>query len=102
MRIETELFTSILVEPGSIDLVTPILRVEDFLLDEHRALYQAMLDLVESGQPITPAHITEKLCIRGWTVERAAHMITREMDGAPLPGHAKAYAVMVHEAARKR
>jgi replicative DNA helicase len=102
MRPETELFSSILTEPGSIDLVAPVLRVEDFLLDEHRAIYQAMLDLIESGQPITPIHIAEKLTIRGWPADRAAQVIAREMDGAPLPGHAKAYAIMVHEAARKR
>jgi replicative DNA helicase len=102
MRPETELFSSLLTEPGSIDLVAPLLRVEDFLLDEHRAIYQAMLDLIENGQPITPIHIAEKLTIHGWPADRASQVISREMDGAPLPGHAKAYAIMVHEAARKR
>lgn len=102
MRPETELFSSIFFEPNSLELVAPILRSEDFALDEHRALYESMLQLMEQGRPIDAVHVSERLAARGWSPEKSMNVIVRETDGAPMAGQARSYAVLVHEAARKR
>jgi replicative DNA helicase len=62
---EAGVLGSLLIDPEATVQVADFLRAEDFYREAHRAIYQAILDLYEAGQPADLITLTDELSRRG-------------------------------------
>src|ERR1700746_3565914 len=58
---EASILGGMLVDPVAIIDATMFLRAEDFSLDSHRRIYEAMLHLTEAGHAVDIVTVTEEL-----------------------------------------
>lgn len=103
LEAETSVLGSILIDPGVIDDVSPILRPEDFYKPSHTKIYEAMLHLVERRQPIDIVVLTERLRqTNELDYVGGATYVSWIADTVPSAANVVTYANMVRDAALLR
>jgi replicative DNA helicase len=79
------------------------LRSDDFYRDQHRVVYQAMLDLYESSEGIDVLTVTERLRQQGQLEDGGGEGAIHALAGAvPAAGNVRHYAQIVRENALMR
>ncbi|ABK42785.1 primary replicative DNA helicase [Magnetococcus marinus MC-1] len=100
---EQSVLGAILLDNHVMDSVADALDVDDFYMGAHRKIYQAMLDLLERGEPLDPVVIRQYL-------ERSDELdsvggpvyLAELLNTVPTAANAKAYARMVRDKALLR
>src|SRR3989344_4218881 len=67
---ERALLGSVMLKADAIHEVTDIISAESFYVEKHRAIYRAILDLVNSGSPIDLLSVANRLA-EAQSLERA-------------------------------
>ncbi|MBF0614881.1 MAG: replicative DNA helicase [Magnetococcales bacterium] len=100
---EQSVLGAILLDNTVMDQVTDILIPEDFYVGAHRVTYQAMLTLLDRGDPADPVLLKEYLEQHNelQTVGGSGYF-ARLMDTVPATANAKSYAMMVRDKATLR
>src|SRR5258706_4604517 len=62
---EAGVLGSLLIDPEAVVQVAEFLRPDDFYRDAHRTIFQAVLELYESGEPADLITLTDALQLRG-------------------------------------
>ncbi len=62
---EAGVLGSLLIDPEAMVQVADFLRSEDFYRETHRVIFQAVVDLYESGEPADLITLTDELARRG-------------------------------------
>ncbi len=65
LEAEAGVLGSLLIDPDATVQVADFLRPDDFYREAHRAIYQAVVDLYEAGQPADLITLTDELARRG-------------------------------------
>jgi replicative DNA helicase len=65
LEAESGVLGSLLIDPEATVQVADFLRPDDFYREAHRAIYEAILDLYEAGQPADLITLTDELARRG-------------------------------------
>jgi replicative DNA helicase len=100
---ERAVIGSLMVNPAAIDEIRPILKSGDIYRDEHRALFDCVLDMHGRGLPLDPVTVQDELEKRG-TLESVGGFaeITRFYQYIESATHAAHYAKIVAEHGKRR
>ncbi len=100
---ERALLGSLMVDPSVITAIRPILKTGDLYRDEHKVLFETLLDLHERGFGLDPVTVCDALEKAG-TLEKAGGFadITRFFQYVPTALHAEHYAQIVAEHGARR
>jgi len=103
LEAERSVLGAILLDPGSLNFVVPILDADDFFPDSHRRIYGAMRELSERSSEIDVLTLKEELD-RAGAIEKVggASYLTALLDGVPDVGNVEHYARIVKEKATLR
>lgn len=93
---ERGLLGALLLKPDALHDVADIVRGDSFYAEKHKAIYEAMLELVERGEPVDLLSIAERLTANG-KLERVGGRayIAELVNSAPAPGNYAHYAELV-------
>jgi replicative DNA helicase len=100
---ERALIGSLMINPAAIDDIRPILKSGDIYRDEHRALFDTVLDMHARGLPLDPVTIQDELEKRN-ALESVGGFaeITRFYQYVESAAHAAHYAKIVAEHGARR
>lgn len=89
---------ALLVDNEAVPSVAEILKPEDFYRQDHKEIYEAVLDLFESGKPIDIISAKEQLKVRG-TLEGVGGLeyLSNLSDMVPTTANIRHYAKIVEE-----
>ena len=95
---EQSILGAMLIDKTSIATATEIIKGEDFYRDDHKEIFEAMLDLFDKGEPVDLITLTEQLKLRDTLeavggVEYLANIAT----AVPTTANTKYYATIVEE-----
>ncbi|MCG8499291.1 MAG: replicative DNA helicase [Firmicutes bacterium] len=95
---EQSVLGAMLIDKTSIATATEIIKGEDFYRDDHKEIFEAMLDLFDKGEPVDLITLTEQLKLRDTLeavggVEYLANIAT----AVPTTANIKYYATIVEE-----
>lgn len=95
---EQSVLGSMLLEKEAISTITEILKSEDFYREDHREIFDAVLDLFESAEPVDLITVSERLKTRGTLgniggLDYLAHIAS----AVPTTSNARHYAKIVEE-----
>jgi replicative DNA helicase len=62
---EKTMLGCILLDPGCLYRVLPLVKAQDFSLDSHRRIYHAIAELSEAGKPVDDMTVTDALIAKG-------------------------------------
>ena len=62
---EQSVIGSMLLEKEVIPVITEILKSEDFYREDHKEIFEAIMDLFDKGEPIDLITVAEQLKLRG-------------------------------------
>jgi replicative DNA helicase len=62
---EKTMLGCILLDPGCLYRVLPLVKAQDFSLDSHRRIYHAIAELAEAGKPVDDMTVTDALIAKG-------------------------------------
>ena len=95
---EQSVLGSMLLDKEAIAVVMEILKNEDFYREEHKEIYEAVMDLFEKGEPIDLITVSEQLKIRG-TLDNVGGLeyLTDIANAVPTTANARHYAKIVEE-----
>jgi replicative DNA helicase len=62
---EKTMLGCILLDPGCLYRVLPMVKAQDFSLDSHRRIYHAIAELAEAGKPVDDMTVTDALIAKG-------------------------------------
>ena len=100
---EQSLIASILIDPGCLDVVSPMVSYEDFYREEHSEIYQVMLSMYSASRNIDVVTLLDELKKRNIFEDEAGSeylkLITRVV---PTAANAADYARIVKEKATLR
>ena len=96
------LLDQIFVKPELVHEAAALIRREDFQLEDHRRVFDAMLDLAEKGTPPDVPVVIDKLTERGMGPDAATDLVLRILDAGSSDGQLRHYAVLVRKHARRR
>lgn len=100
---EQSVLGALLIEPGSLYRVAKFLQPEDFYLEAHRMVYQAILDLDDAGRPVDLLTVTEYLRKKGELDKiGGAAYVAALAEIVPTAAHIEYYAHIVEEKALLR
>jgi RecA-family ATPase len=100
---ERAVLGSILIHPVAITKVADILRADDFYVNSHRVIYQAIIDLCESREPADLITLTDELQRRGKLEEiGGVSYVSSLANQVPTSANAEYYAGIVLRAAIQR
>lgn len=101
---ERALLAAVLLNSKYLDEVSPILRADDFYLDAHGQVYQAILALAVNGTDgIDPLTVSAELERRGKLSEVGGNeYLTKVIEANQMYWHAKYYAGLIREKAKTR
>ena len=100
---ERSILGAILLDNNALNSALENIRVEDFFLDQHRRVFQRMVDLGESQQGIDLITLTEELHRRGELESSGgAAYLASLADGQPKVANIEHYARIVKEKALLR
>lgn len=94
---EVSVLGSLMLDKEAFDKVADLLKPECFYKDQHRVIYEAMLDLFEKHEPIDILSTSNRLKDRG-QLEQAGSMsyLTSLVNGVPTASNIVHYAEIVH------
>lgn len=100
---EQSVLGAILIDPESINQVAKFLQPEDFYLESHKLLYEAILDLDEAGEAVDLLTVTEYLRKKG-DLEKigGAAYVASLANVVPTAAHIEYYGHIVEENALLR
>jgi replicative DNA helicase len=95
---EESVLGGILIDPKAMMLVADILEPEDFYKQEHRLIYEAMLELAQEGHAIDLVTLSGRLREKK-TLEKVGGMsyLAELVDRVPTSSHITHYANLVHK-----
>lgn len=95
---EQSVLGSMILDKDVISLVTEILRKEDFYRDDHKEIFDAIIELFDRGEPIDLITLTDSLKKRG-TIDSIGGIeyITNIITAVPTTESAKHYAKIIEE-----
>ena len=93
----------VLIDPEALNKVVDVIDVEDFYREDHRAIFQVVLDLYERNEPIDLVTVSSSARDRG-LIEKIGGVanLSRLVDGMPTSANIAQYAKMVKEKALLR
>jgi replicative DNA helicase len=100
---EQSLLGGVLIDPEALNKVVDIVDAEDFYREDHRTIFQLVLDLYEKNEPIDLVTLSGLARDRG-LIERIGGIanLSRLVDGMPTSANIAQYAKMVKEKALLR
>jgi replicative DNA helicase len=100
---EQSLLGGILIDPEALNKVVDIVDAEDFYREDHRAIFQVVLELYERNEPIDIVTVSGLARDKG-LIERMGGIanLSRLVDGMPTSANITQYAKMVKEKALLR
>jgi len=100
---EKAVLGSLLLEPRRLDEIAGILSAAEFYAEAHRCLYRHMLALRDAGSQIDAMTVVERLKAAG-ELERVGGVVylAEVAQSVPVASHARHYAQIVAQAARRR
>lgn len=100
---EQSVLGALLIDPESINQVAKFLQPEDFYLESHKLVYEAILDLDEAGEPVDLLTVTEYLRKKG-NLDKigGASYVASLADVVPTSVHIEYYGHIVEENALLR
>ncbi len=100
---EAAVLSAMLLSAGAFDEVQDILRPEHFYSDANRSIYEAVLELGRTSQPIDWVSVASWLRSRGRLEQIGGTPYLAELtDSTPAVAHVATHALTVREAARLR
>lgn len=103
LEAEEALLGSLLIDPEAVFRVAVFLRPEDFYLQKHAWIYQAILGLHARREPVDFVTLRKELEARGQLEEAGGvAYLARLMDVVPTALHAEDYARIVEEMSIRR
>lgn len=95
---EQSVIGSMLLDKEVIPTITEILKNDDFYREDHREIFEAVMDLFERAEPIDLITISEQLKSRG-TLETVGGLeyLTTVANAVPTTANARHYAKIVEE-----
>lgn len=95
---EQSVIGAVLLDKEVLSNVTEIISSKDFYRDDHKEIYEAVIDLYERGEPIDLITVSEQLKLRG-TLESVGGLeyLTNLAGAVPTTANAKHYARIVEE-----
>lgn len=95
---EQSVLGSMLLEKEVISTITEILKCEDFYREDHREIFEAIMDLIDSAEPVDLITVSEQLKLRG-TLENVGGLdyLANIASSVPTTANAKHYAKIVEE-----
>lgn len=98
LEAEQSVIGSMLLDREIIPNVTEILKAEDFYRQDHKEIYEAIMDLFESAEPIDIITVSDQLKLRG-TLESTGGLeyLTALVNGVPTTANVRHYAKIVEE-----
>lgn len=95
---EQSVLGSILIRPDCFSDVTGILTGDDFYLEEHRAIFDAMRDMFNASRQIDPVTLVNTLVTNGtYTEQNGMDYIAQIARIVPTAANVKDYARIVHD-----
>ncbi|MDK2798786.1 MAG: replicative helicase [Clostridiales bacterium] len=98
LEAEQSVLGAMLLDREAIFIVTEIVKGEDFYRDDHREIFEAMMDLFNQNEPIDLVTLTEQLKLRG-TLEavNGIEYLTQIATAVPTTANVKYYAKIIEE-----
>lgn len=95
---EQSVLGAILLDKEVLSSVTEIISSQDFYREDHREIFEAIMDLYEKGEPIDLITVAEQLKVRG-SLEAVGGLeyLTNLANLVPTTANAKHYAKIVEE-----
>ena len=95
---EQSVLGAMLIEKETVPIVTEMLKPEDFYRQDHKEIFEAILDLFEAGKPIDIISLKEQLTLRE-TIDSVGGLeyISSMMDMVPTTANVAYYANIVEE-----
>ncbi len=95
---EQSVLGAILIDGESIPVVTELLKPDDFYRQDHREIFEAVLDLFERDKPVDIISVKEQLGIRG-TLDSVGGIeyLSNVVDMVPTTANVKHYARIIEE-----
>jgi len=100
---EQSLLGGILVDPEALNKIVDIVDVDDFYREDHRTIFQLVIDLYEKNEPIDLLTVSSMARDKGLTEKMGGVAnLSRLVDGMPTSANIAHYARMVKEKALLR
>jgi replicative DNA helicase len=100
---ERSLLGGILVDPEALNKIVDIVDVDDFYREDHRTIFQLVMDLYEKNEPIDLLTVSSMARDKGFTEKMGGVAnLSRLVDGMPTSANIAHYARMVKEKALLR
>ena len=100
---EQHLLGALMDASGNLSEALSLVDVDDFYRESHRLIFQAMLDLLNSGTPIEPMTVMNQLTKSGALETAGGKDGVLEIVGTPyIAANYRTYAEIVHDAAVQR
>jgi replicative DNA helicase len=95
---EQSVLGSMFLDKEVIPVITEVLKGEDFYREDHREIFEAIMDLFDKGEPIDLITVSEQLKLRG-TLEAIGGLeyLTNMASAVPTTANAKYYSKIVEE-----
>ncbi|MCX7747858.1 MAG: replicative DNA helicase [Clostridia bacterium] len=100
---EQSVLGSMLLDKEVIPTITEILKSEDFYRDDHKEIFEAVMDLFDRAEPIDLITVSEQLKLRG-SLDNVGGLeyLTNIASAVPTTANARHYAKIVEEKALLR
>jgi len=98
LEAEQSVLGALLIDNEAVSVVAEILKPDDFYRQDHKEIFEAVLDLFETGKPIDIISAKEQLKVRG-TLEGVGGLeyLSTLSDMVPTTANVKHYAKIVEE-----
>ncbi|MCF8011451.1 MAG: replicative DNA helicase [Clostridiales bacterium] len=95
---EQSVLGSLLIDPNTVNQLARFLKAEDFYMEAHKIIYDAILELDEAGEAIDFLTVTESLKVKG-DLEKVggAAFLASLAESVPTAVHAEYYGHIVEE-----
>ena len=95
---EQSVLGALLIDKEAVPVVTEVLRADDFYRQDHKEIFDAILDLFEKGKPIDIISTKEQLNLRG-SLESIGGIeyLSNVVDMVPTTANVKHYAKIIEE-----
>ncbi len=100
LEAEQALLGAILIDPASLDVIAPVIRTEDFYLDEHKNMFSTMLSMYLSSKKIDSVTLIDEMKRNGFLTEAAAQDYLKLVaTSVPVVSNATDYAKIIRDKA---
>jgi len=103
VQAEQHLLASLMDVSGNLAETLSVVGIDDFYREGHRPIFQAMLDLFHTGEPIEPLTVIEQLTKSGTLDEAGGREAIFDIVETPyIAASYRTYAEIVHDTAMQR